>query len=278
MQLAKLYQWGQSLPPSIRPIARFLTQPYFKYYGYPLGGILTGCRMQGPVNDPYLQGVYEPQVAQIIAQIVRPGWVCVDLGANIGYFTLLLAKLVGKRGYVFAFEAHPENAKKVGTNVKLSGYQHRTTVEKMAISDGTSRSIKLFPGRGHRSAEWNIVGHDVEGNTTQAEMEIPATSLDIYFPAKSHLDFIKMDIEGAEFQALSGMQHLLQESKPLMLIEFHNRSNWLGGLEVLSSNYDLYDIKNFCWLDDLVNQVMVHHCLAVPKEQKLAVSQLLIPT
>ena len=67
--------------------------------------------MKGPgVFGTYVERSYEPSVTWALVRLIRPGWACVDVGAHLGYFTLLLAHLVGKVGKVFAFEAHPENA------------------------------------------------------------------------------------------------------------------------------------------------------------------------
>jgi FkbM family methyltransferase len=221
--------------------------------------------MQG--SSGYLEGSYEPEVCQIIMRLVQPGWMCVDVGAHVGYFTLLLAKLVGEHGRVIAFEAHPTNARLCRSNVGINGYEGRVQVENMAVSDGTYHWVKLFPGRGHSSAEWNIVGHDVEGNPSQPELEVPATSLDTYFPPGSHVDFVKMDIEGAEAQALRGMRRILQECRPLVLVEFHDENGWTGKEELFIAHYCLYDVRNGRWLDNGLEVERVYHCLAVPEER-----------
>ena len=192
-----------------------------------------------------------------------PGHVCVDVGANVGYFTLLLGKLVTDQGRVIAFEAHPANVAKLLSNVRLNAYEGRVQVENMAVSDGALKRVDLYPGRGHASGEWNIVGHDVEGNPTEPELEVPATSLDNYFPRGSCVDFVKMDIEGAEGAALRGMRRLLRECKPLILLEFHDESGWAGREELFAANYSLFSFPGL----RLVNAARadrVYHCLAVP--------------
>ena len=265
MGLKWIYKWGRHLPRPVRALVRPLADRYFELCGYPLAGALAGCRMLGKHLGFYLEGGYEPEVCQIITRIVKPGWVCVDVGAHVGYFTLLLAKLVGEHGHVIAFEAHPENAEQIRSNVRINGYEARVQVENMAVSDGNYHRVKLFPGRKHSSAEWNIVGHDVEGNPTQPELDVPATSLDSYFPPGSRVDFVKMDIEGAEAQALRGMRRLLQEYKPLVFVEFHDESGWTGRKELLAVHYCLYDLENARWLDSELDVRRVYHCLAVPK-------------
>lgn len=267
MSLERGYKWGRHLPRPVRALVRPLANRYFELSGYPLAGALAGCRMRGKVIGSYREGSYEPEVCQTIMRIVQLGWVCVDVDAHVGYFTLLLAKLVGERGRVIALEAHPENVEQLRSNVRINGYEARVQMENMAVSDGTCQWVKLFPGRGHSSAEWNIVGHDVERNPTQAELEVPATSLDAYFPSGSRVDFVKMDIEGVEAKALRGMRRLLRDGRPFVLVEFHDENCWSGRQELLIAHYCLYDIRNARWLDGELDVQRVYHCLAVPRER-----------
>lgn len=267
MSLNRVHRWGRWLPWPVRRSMRLLVRRYFELRGYPLSGVLSGCRMRGKVPGSFREGSYEPQVCEIISRIVQPRWVCVDVGAYVGYFTLLLAKLAGRNGRVIAFEAHPVNAEQVRSNVRLNGYGAWVQVENAAVCDGTDEWVKLFPGRRDSPTEWNIVGHDVEGNPTQPELEVRATSLDAYFPPGSRLDFIKVDIEGAEAQALHGMRRLLEESKPFVLVEFHDDSGWTGRKELFAAQYCLYDLENARWLDSKLDVQRVYHCLAVPRER-----------
>jgi len=239
----------------------------FRLRDHKLAGPLAGCQMRGKIYDAYLDGSYEPEVCQTIMRIVQQGWVCVDVGAHIGYFTLLLAKLVGERGRVIAFEPHPENARRLRFNARINGYETRVQVEDVAISDGIAQSVSLYPGRWHSPAEWNIVGHDVEGKPSQPELEVQATSLDAYFAASPCVDFAKIDIEGAEAQALQGMRRLLRECRPFVLVEFHNEKGWTGRRELLATDYRLYDVGNARWLDSELDVGRVYHCLAVPRER-----------
>lgn len=244
-----------------RPLReRYLQRPHV------MKGIFQGLKMGGYLSS-YHEGTYEIALSQAMVKLVEPGWTCLDVGANRGYFTLLLAKLSGQNGRVVAFEAHPGNAAQVRGNVGVNGFEARVRVENQAVSDGSCAHLNLFPGREQRSEEWNVVGHDVEGNQTQSAMQIPAISLDAYFPIGSRVDFVKMDIEGAEVQALAGMRRLLRECRPLVLIEFHGQEGWNSRNELLEAGYLCYDTDAARWLD-VAQDVPVYQCLAVPLEQK----------
>src|SRR5207245_9542818 len=82
--------------------------------------------------------------------------------------------------------------------MRANGCEKRVRVEHLAVSDGSHDRLWLFPGRQHSSLEWNIVGHDVEGIRTDPELEVPAISLDDYFPSGSRLQLVKIEVAGGE--------------------------------------------------------------------------------
>jgi FkbM family methyltransferase len=147
-------------------------------------------------------------------------------------------------------------------------YASRIQIENIAVSDGTQSEVLLYPGRESSHAEWNIVGHDVEGMEKQAMLSVPAISLDNYFRSGSVLDFVKIDIEGAEALALSGMRRILRESRPIILIEFHDEAGWKGREELYAADYLLYDVSGNA-LDQEKDTQRVYHCMACPIEKKI---------
>jgi FkbM family methyltransferase len=151
--------------------------------------------------------------------------------------------------------------------MQINGLQARVRVENIAVSDGAQQVVDLFAGRQASSSEWNIVGHDLANSQTSCVLTIPATSLDAYFPEGSRVDFVKMDIEGAEAQALYGMRDLLRRSRPLLLIEFHDDSNWEGRHCLLDNDYRLLDLSATSWIESPQDSPRVYQCLAVPRER-----------
>lgn len=95
----------------------------------------------------------EPDVCRVICQIVRPGWVCVDVGANNGALSWLFAKLVGDRGLVVAFEPNPNNLMVLPENIRNSRFGARVKIESAAVLDGSCSRVALYPGKGRGSAE-----------------------------------------------------------------------------------------------------------------------------
>jgi FkbM family methyltransferase len=213
------------------------------------------------VDAAILGQAYEPRVRQVMSQYIKPGWVCVDLGANIGQSALAMAPLAKPGGKVIAFEAFPHNAARLRRNLRIRGFGKDVQVENLAVSDGQAHRLTIYAGRNKSDFEWNVIGRDVTGQTTAAEMEIAAVALDEYFPPGSRINFIKIDIEGAEALALAGMRRVLRESQPIIVIEFHNDDGWAGRHELYSAGYTLYDLKG-----GLIhpNDKRRYQCLALP--------------
>jgi FkbM family methyltransferase len=204
---------------------------------------------------------YEPELQAAIRGLVRPGWTCADVGAHLGIFTRILADLVGERGRVVAFEAHPGNAQRLRKSV-FDDFRDRVVVENLAVTDGAAARVTLHRGRSRASEEWNVIGADLEGRPTPAELEVSSTSLDSYF-AEGPLDFVKLDVEGAEAAALRGMRRLLYERKPVMAIEFHTDTGWAGRSELLDAGYRLETLAGVP-IDSGPGAKRLYQCLAFP--------------
>lgn len=182
------------------------------------------------------EGPYEAEFTAAIARVVQQGWTCADVGAHVGNVTETLVRLVGKSGRVIAFEAHPANAEELRTRFARVGV---VEVVNAAVGDGSSDRLALYAGRHDHSTEWNVVGHDVDGVPTRLELEVEALSLDSWFSAGDPLDFVKIDVEGAEGLVLAGMRRVLRDQRPVLAVEFHDETGWAGRHELLDAGYEL---------------------------------------
>jgi FkbM family methyltransferase len=152
--------------------------------------------------------------AEVYRSMIKPGMTVVEIGANIGFFTLLFSDLAGRTGKVLAYEPDPENYRLLGKSAAESG-RSNITARQAAISDKRGR-LSLY------ISEENRGDHRVyECGEGRCCVEVEALSLDEELGAAARVDFIKMDIQGYEYQALLGMGGVVEASPDLaMLCEF----------------------------------------------------------
>ena len=186
--------------------------------------IIFGHKMYLDSNDTLqlsFSGVHERFTTEFIMKEIKKGDVVLDIGANIGYYTLIFAKLVGDKGKVFAFEPDPDNFKLLKKNIQINGYQNIVLIQK-AVSNKSGKA-QLYLAKenlgDHRIYESKVI-------PARQSIEIETVRLDDYFNNYAgKVDFIKMDIQGAEPAALEGMNCLLEKKHSKILTEF-----WPGGL------------------------------------------------
>jgi len=151
----------------------------------------------------YIQGVFERGTTEVFKRVVKRGMTVFDIGANIGYYTLLARSLVGSEGRVFAFEPHPEAYEKLKENIKLNGYTNVIPLNK-AVSNKSGRTKFYLHSDSGRSS----LLHPEDENKW---IEVETIVLDEFIEREGVTpDIIKMDIEGAEPLALEGMRKLLK--------------------------------------------------------------------
>jgi len=206
----------------------------------------------------------EPKVWEFISRNVGESkGTCVDVGANRGEYSCLMAQKVGKKGMVYAFELHPENVQVLRSNIWR--YRKCIKVEHLAVTNGKTEFVGAFPGRNRSGAEWNIMGHS-ETERGKPEFSVRATSLDKYFQPGTKIDLIKVDVEGAGKQVLEGMERILQESQPLIVFEVHNQAEWEGLRHLNGVGYTLCGVQGETLL---TIEGFGIHCVAVPKGRKV---------
>jgi len=212
----------------VKPLARLLRGTLNK--AAPAGlteiviaaGGAAGAKMRLDLHleKDYWLGTYETDLQAAVADLILPGWTVYDVGANIGYVTLILAKKTAPDGRIFAFEALPANLERLRAHMTMNGLAPRVTVVPKAVTDasGTVRFL-VGPSGAMGKAEGSAGREGVH----RESIEVPAVSLDdfIYREGNPPPQAVKMDIEGGEVLALRGMTRLLTEHPPLILLELH---------------------------------------------------------
>jgi len=202
-----------------------------------LSGPLVGYHMRLDMragHRRYALGTYEPEVAALIQSTLRGGETVMDIGANVGYFTLLLAHRVGSAGRVIAFEPLPSVYAVLCENLRLNGLTW-VEAEYRAVSDHDgetrmrSESSEPLPFTARLAEDGDLV--------------VPTVSIDRYVEVNQipRLDFVKIDVEGAEDAVIRGMNATLQKFRPVILIEVHanNGQESEGLLRLQEAGYRL---------------------------------------
>jgi FkbM family methyltransferase len=231
----------RGLIEDLRRTQRSLTWSYGHYLRLdPDDQILT--------RDLCVHGCTEEFETELVREAVRPGDTVLDVGANIGYYTLHFAKLVGPTGRVFAFEPDPRNFALLRRNVAQNGYTNVTLVQKaVAAQTGPLRLYRNSANRGDHRVYASDAGRE--------SIAIDAIRLDDFFADyRGRVNFIKFDIQGAEAAAWHGMSQLLARQGALrMCTEFWPRGLHLCGHDpqaylhsVLNAGFEIRVIDEQC--------------------------------
>lgn len=186
-------------------------------------GLNTGLDMvlDLQVEKDYWLGTYEPDLQQAIEELVRPDQVIFDIGANIGFVTLMFANKVGDGGHVYAFEALPENTRRLDQNIDINDFQGRVTTTRAAVQDQTGETEFLI---GPSGAMGKVVGSSGRDTLDYRErIIVKGITIDQFIKelGNPEPDIVKIDVEGGEVLVLPGMREVLQQRRPIILLELH---------------------------------------------------------
>lgn len=200
------------------------------------GGDLAGYSilLDMQIDKDYWLGTYEPELQETVRKLVKPGEVIYDVGANIGYISLLLAKAAGETGRVYAFEALPENADRWRRNIELNGKEPRLRLIPKAVTGAAGPVTFLVHASGGMG---KVAGSGGRPDQYRAEIVVEGVSLDefVYGQGNPAPQVIKMDIEGGEVLALPGMARLLAEAQPLLMMELHGQESSRAAWDTLTA-------------------------------------------
>jgi FkbM family methyltransferase len=236
----------------IRRISRRLVAPFFGVgvhrvpglwflyrHGYKVFGprglhevAVHGCRMVADFGDAeitpslWLRGQYEPTATRAFKALIGPGSLIADIGAHIGYYTLLGAKLTGKRGAVLASEPNLLTRSLLELNVALNGFSNISIISKACsdhLGQGTLYTHQHACGSG--SLESTILHY------AELPQEVALTTLDTEWRQRwdTGPTFVKVDVQGHEARVLDGASSLLEEYRPALMFEFNPRQLMLSG-------------------------------------------------
>jgi FkbM family methyltransferase len=257
--------WLESLP-SKGKLGRFARVGLIKRDVTIKHGVAAGLKFNaGAYNLDTVLGIYEMPVQETLAQYLKPGDIFYDIGANVGFFTIVAAKLVGSLGKVYAFEPEAENIATLRHNAQINQFTHVSAIAK-AVSRTTGQAEFLLANYsgghtlatvGSRADARDVISIDVvsiDDLLSQNEIESPT--------------FVKIDVEGAEIDVLYGMTQTIKEYQPIILYEVDDRNKEI----MLSKREEIASFLRECgyeikYLADAYPKISwnVGHAIAIPK-------------
>jgi FkbM family methyltransferase len=228
--------------------------PLLRSSDRPMGRIGRALRVRCDLTDQLQRqiyfGLYEPDETPFFRGRLRPGDVFFDVGANVGYYSLMAAEMCGPTGQVHSFEPVAENAAVLAENAALNRLDN-ITLNRVAVTDGASDEITIFKRQSGSNSGWaSIAPSPKRGNLA---VTVPATSLDRYVAERGvgRVSLMKLDCEGAEHLVLRGARDLLSgpdapdlmcEVNPFHLSLLGSSGAELKGL-IADCGYRLYAIE-----------------------------------
>lgn len=207
-----------------------------------------------------LDGYWESWITKVFADQVMPGMNVIDIGANIGYYSLLAADKIGPEGHLTCFEANPELADIVFHNLHLNGYDGRSTVENKAVfSECKNLKLNVFQKYMGSSSLWADADHAKDYHDEQVAVDVEGITLDSYFPKGHRIDFMKIDAEGAEPHILKGAKRVISDNPQMKIImefapsvlriSYGSIENFYA--DIKSFGFKIFEIKNNSTLKEM---------------------------
>jgi FkbM family methyltransferase len=247
--------------------SRLLAQPTY------LGDSVSLCRALGRYKifvdttdigfgaHLLLDGFWEPWLTVFMARRLREGMHIADVGANHGYYTLLMADLAGPGGRVAAVEPHPKTAELLRRSIAVNGFTERVDVFEMAAGADDDQTVWMRKPAHEPKNTHVTIGPDAPANPGDEFLQARSSRLATVLRSWSRLDFAKIDVEGAEEAAVEGLLPVLERDRPDVVLEFnvhrcaHPKSlidrlaRLYGGLQYVDFDSEAYPIEPELLLD-----------------------------
>ena len=199
--LYKILKWPLSLIPSEAKV-RVLRGP------------IRGMKwLKGAGPNAYWVGTYEVTRLQEFANALKQGYIVYDVGANVGIYSLCASLGVGSSGYVYAFEPLERNLRYLRQHITLNNLQNCTVIASAVCDKEETLAFS--------AARWQP---SMARLSADGEIKVPSTTLDICIYGEKRLkspNVIKIDVEGAELEVLSGATRAISEFHPMIFLEIH---------------------------------------------------------
>lgn len=270
-------------PPGFERVARWIA-PMDRFADLPeicvvRDGMLFVTRIGVPIGwHVALFGSYEPELRAVMRALLPPGGIAVDAGANVGWHTLLMARLVGVEGRVLAAEANPSVSAELARNIQINRLpQVEILAHALGEAEGTLAFLDL-PADDPGAASAHVVAG---GSSCAKTISVRVRPLDaiVHEAGFERLDFIKMDVEGYEWPVLQGSREAIAKFRPAIVFEFDAAYAPRGGGSgpllwefFARQEYRLYAIgRNWAAQVEPMRWPNCANILALPDDRRVAV-------
>ncbi len=237
---------------------------------------------KGVHKDLLIHPTREPESTNFLKTKVKDGDVVLEAGANIGYYALLSAKYVGKKGFVYCVEPSSENYEFLKRNKEINNLKNME-LRKMALGDKNGEeTLNLFEGGNLNTLKKNI------SSKPRGKEKVKVMTIDSFLKNKRKPNIIRMDVEGSEYEIIKGARELLEKSPPkLIFIELHGFYMGLEKSEELLRNLKEkgYEISFFSLeknipanlpiLGNLMNKITKKRDSRIMKTKKMTIEKLI---
>jgi FkbM family methyltransferase len=183
-------------------------------------------------------GFWEMWLTAFVARTVLEGMFVLDVGANFGYYSVLMADLIGPDGKLIAFEPNPRAADAADATLFVNGFESRSTVMRSAVSDTAGSVAFAIPHHEPKNARMVPDGYTSDGEDV---IQVSTVTIDEICRNERRVDFIKIDAEGGEYKIFQGMRELIARDRPTIILEFNAaRDNAEALLELILQTYGAF--------------------------------------
>lgn len=192
-----------------------------------------------PQGYGLIRGVIEPSVQEALRRHVGPGSTVFDVGADIGFFSILSAALAGPDGHVHAFEPVPSSAAAVAANARINGFAERVSVHQLAVSDHEGTGTLLIGA----DRTWSHLSERGVSAGTRGQVDVALVTLDQRIAAGELPlpDVVKIDVEGSEIAVINGFSRTLRARGPVVICELHETNREVADL-LAAEGYELTNL------------------------------------
>jgi len=225
-----------------------------------------GCRFSVQLSDRIQRlmwaGCYETELVALLKEMLRPGMVFVDVGANVGYFSAIGASLVGPQGSVYSFEADPDCSAKLRQNTAPYPW---ACVLHAAVGDKPGECT-FFRSNDPQESGWGTTLPNAED---RERISVPAVTLDGELTSRKlrRLDLIKLDVEGAEYRVLRGAEGTIAAFRPLVYFELNPACLARDGVTTEALLGYLCGKEYEIWMPPGPDAIALLSALAIPVEK-----------